>query len=248
MPKKRIFNKVKVIIVKDYKELSNLAAKIVLKKISGKKKFNLLVPTGTSPIGLYQILSKKRSKLKNCIFFNMDEYCVKKGKKIGYISPTDHRSYHYYMHENLFNQIGQVKHFFPTYENAKEPGTYDKLIKKSGGIDLCINAFGEDGHTFGFNFPGTKFNSITRLVKINDSTKKVNSRLTKMKTPEYGLTTGLKTGMGAKEVLVLASGKRKAEILKKMIYGPITEKVPASILRKHKKCIWIVDEDAASEL
>src|SRR3989344_7608366 len=211
MPKKRIFNKVKVIVVRDYHELSQLAAKIVLKKISGKNRFNLLVPTGTTPIGLYEILSqRKKSAFKNCTFFNMDEYCVKKGRKIESISPTNHNSYHYYMHENLFNRIGQVKHFFPTYENAKEPGTYDKLIKKSGGIDLCINAFGEDGHNFGFNFPGTKFDSITRLVKINDNTSRVNSKLTKMKTPEYGITTGLKTGMEAKEVILLASGKRKA--------------------------------------
>ena len=73
MPKKRVFNKVKVIIVRDYDELSQLAAKIVLKKISKKKRFNLLVPTGTSPLGLYQLLSKKRD-LKNCTFFNMDFY------------------------------------------------------------------------------------------------------------------------------------------------------------------------------
>ena len=72
MPKKRVFNKVRVIIVKDYDELSRLAAKIVLKRISKKKKLNLLIPTGTTPIGLYGILSERRkSTFGNCTFFNM---------------------------------------------------------------------------------------------------------------------------------------------------------------------------------
>ena len=253
MAVKRVYNGIRFTIAKDYDEMSKIAAKLILQVIKknkkSKKRLSLLVPTGTTPKGVYKILSMKSKRtFSNVQFFNMDEYCYKKGKNLTLIEPTSRRSYRYYMHRNLFDNIGYVPHHFPTLDNFQEKGFYDNFIKRKGGIDLCLNAMGENGHTFGFNFPDTQFNSKTRLVKIDQNTKKVNKKLTHSKIPNYAITTGIKTGMSAKQIIFLVSGKRKANILKKVIYGPIDKKVPASVLRKHKKCIWIIDEEAASKL
>jgi glucosamine-6-phosphate deaminase len=102
---------------------------------------------------------------------------------------------------------------------------------------------GEDGHTFGFNFPGTSSYAKTRLVWITGRTRSNDKRLTGFETPDYAITLGLTTGMAAKEILFLFSGERKAEILRKVIYGPeIRQDIPATRLRDHPLCHWIVDE------
>jgi glucosamine-6-phosphate deaminase len=129
------------------------------------------------------------------------------------------------MKEKLFDALGEVRSFFPDETSAEHEGSYDEQIAAEGGIDLCLNAIGEDGHTFGFNSPGSAFDSRTRLVSVSEG-----------------------TGMSAKQVLVLVSGKRKAEILRRIMKGPISPDVPATILRQHPNCQWIVDEAAASRL
>ena len=94
--------------------------------------------------------------------------------------------------------------------------------------------------------PGTPFDSATRLVKINEQTRAVNEGLTGLDTPEFAITVGLRTGMESKEILFLVSGGRKAEILYQVIYAakPIPE-IPATILKNHPNCRWIVDKKAA---
>jgi len=247
MAEERVYNKIKIIVAKNYKEMSCLAANIVLKKIKSKSSINLLLPTGKTPEGLYSILKKQPKRLfKKVRFFNLDEYCRNKKELVPKNDPVSFRRF---MKKHLFSNIGLVESHFPGIENIKNPGFYDKEIKRYGGIDLCVNALGIDGHTFGFNFPGSSFDSVTRLVKINEATRRINKKKTGYSTPKYAVTTGLKTGMSSKEVLFLVSGKEKSDILYKVIYSSKpTTKIPATVLRLHKKCTWIIDKNAASKL
>ena len=179
----------------------------------------------------------------------MDEYLVKSpAGDYAFLPPDDERSYHFYMQDRILRQQRGVKSYFPSLENIDSPGSYDEIIQAHGGIDISLNAIGEDGHTFGFNMPGSSFSSKTRMVELNDDTKAVNEKLTGLATPQYAVTAGLETGMASREVLMLVSGKRKADMLKQIIHGEISDSVPATVLRKHPNCLWIVDEAAASEL
>jgi glucosamine-6-phosphate deaminase len=244
------YHGVKVTITKDYLELSSLAAQIILKRIEATPKFNLLLPTGTTPLGVYRILrDTDLSFFKHVTFFNMDEYCLRFDDQIKMIPETHPASYKLYMKQNLFDAIRPSASYFPGSENITEPGYYDEIIKGAGGIDLCLNAVGEDGHTFGFNFPGAPSDTKTRLVRIPGRTRNTNKRLTGFETPDYAVTIGLATGMAAKEILFLVSGERKAEILRKVIYAPdIRQDIPATLLKSHPFCHWIVDEKAACRL
>jgi glucosamine-6-phosphate deaminase len=243
-------NGVRLLIVEDYDAMSHEAAAHILRRVRANRRLAMLVPTGTTPEGVYRLLTTEPADLfANASFYNMDEYCERlDDESYAFLSATDERSYHFYMQEHVFRQFTQSKSFFPGLENIEHPGSYDKLIAANGGLDLCLNAVGEDGHTFGFNIPGSAFDSKTRLMALNEDTKEVNKRLTGLETPQLAVTVGLSTGMRAKEVLLLVSGMRKAEILKRVVYGDISEDVPATIMRRHKNCIWIVDEDAASRL
>ena len=250
MAKEMTFNGVTVTLAKDFLELSSLAAQIILQRIEATPKFNLLLPTGTTPLGVYSILrDKDPGFFKHVTFFNMDEYCLGFGDQIKMIPETHPASFRLYMKQNLFDSIRPSASYFPGIENISQAGRYDGIIKRLGGIDLCLNAMGEDGHTFGFNFPGTSRYAKTRLVRIMGRTRSTNKRLTGFETPDYAITIGLTTGMAAKEILFLVSGERKADILREVIYAPeIIQNIPATLLRDHPLCHWIVDEKAACHL
>lgn len=247
--KQKIVNDIPLTVVESYGKLCGMVTDMLLKKIRKGSKINFLVPTGTTPLGIYQRLSQQSASLfRHTTFFNMDEYCTVNNGKVQLLPETDPRSYRYYMKTYFFNKIATATSYFPDETNAKQEGTYDELIKNLGGIDLCLTTVGEDGHVFGFNFPKASFSSRTRLVRINPETKAVNKQLTGQKIPDYAITTGIQTGMDAKEVLFIASGKRKAEILQKVLYKPINEAIPATILRTHSNCQWVVDKEAVSQL
>jgi len=235
-----MINGARIVIAKDYNEMSRLAAARILKAVKRNPALSILVPTGTTPEGVYAILRKHRNLFSQATFWNMDEYC--KGKRL--ISRKHPASYRNYMHDRLFRQV-KAKSYFPAVRNIRHPGTYDALIRKQGGIDLCLDAIGEDCHTFGFNFPGSSFRSRTRLVKIPPDTREVNEQLTGLKTPKHAVTAGISTGMQAKEVICIVSGLRKAKILRKVLFSPVSKKIPATILREHSNCCWIVDREAA---
>lgn len=246
MAQEKNYNGIKITVAKDYNEMSLLAAKNIIEKIKLKPNINLLIPAGSTPKGTYTILKKQPMDLfRKVKFFSMDEYC-QDNKKL--INEHNSVSFRRFMEEHLFNAMGPVKNYFPDEENIKKEGMYDKKIHRYGGIDLCLNTLGIDGHTFGFNFPGVSFDSKTRLVKINEKTRKINKEKTGHETPRYAITTGIKTGMESKEILFLVSGKQKADILNKVIYSKPTPKIPATILKFHPKCKWIIDRETSSKL
>lgn len=235
----------KVIIVKNYDEMSKEAAKIVSDQIEKNSKSVIGLATGGTPEGMYKELINKRLSWKDVTTFNLDEY-------VGI--PKEHPlSYYTYMYENLFNHI-DIKHenvFIPNgngdiNKNGKE---YDELIQKHNGVDLQVLGIGENAH-IAFNEPGSSFTAGTREVELTESTINANARYfaSKDEVPKTAISMGIGTLMKAKKIILLASGTKKMFAIKDTIEGPITEKVPGSILQKHPDVTIIIDEDAAKAL
>lgn len=238
----------KLILKKSYDEMSIASAKIVQQHIIKKPNIVLGLSTGHTPFGLYQELIRMHQEegldFSAVTTFNLDEY-------IG-LDSDDERSYYYFMNENFFSKINILK------ENALIPygmvrnlekhcEWYENAIKAKGGIDLMILGIGGNGH-IGFNEPGSSFDSITRVVDLNENTRKDNARFFDSidEVPKQAITMGIATIMAARECLLLASGSHKAEIIKKALNGPITEQVPASVLQNHPKLTVILDHDAGA--
>lgn len=240
----------RVIIRKTYEEISSLAAELVKSRIEKKDNFVLGLATGSSPLGLYSALIDMNQKnllsFKNVKTFNLDEYYGLRG---------DHpQSYRYFMDVNLFNHIDidKSRTMVPdgTAKNLEDFCLwYEQQIKNSGGIDLQVLGIGSDGH-IGFNEPGSPLSSRTRLIALDAQTIEDNSRFFKDKNqvPRFAITMGVGTILEAKELILIASGKKKAQIIAKAIEGPITGLISASALQIHKRCTYFLDEDAASEL
>lgn len=246
----------RVIIEKNYDELSRWAANHVVETINkfaptAERPFVLGLPTGSSPMGMYAALVEavKEGKVsfKHVITFNMDEY-------VGL--PESHpESYHSFMAKNLFDHIDCPKENINILNgNAEdleaECERYEQKIKAAGGIDLFIGGIGPDGH-IAFNEPYSALTSRTRVKTLTTDTRIANSRFfdnDPEAVPALALTVGVGTVMDAREVMILCNGYNKAQALHAAIEGPVTQAWTISALQLHKHGIIICDEMATDEL
>ena len=246
----------KVIIRDKESEAALWVANCIANAIKAKAKvsdkpFVLGLPTGSTPLKVYAELVRmvKAGELsfKNVITFNMDEY-------VGL--PVEHpESYHSFMYGNLFNHI-DIKPENVHILNGNAPdldaecAAYEKAIEAAGGFDLFLGGIGEDGH-IAFNEPFSPLQSRTRVVTLTDDTIRVNSRFFGGDinlVPKQAMSVGVATVLGAKEVVIMAFGPKKARAIGEAIEGPITHKNTVSALQNHPDGIVVMDEDAAGEL
>ncbi len=246
----------RILIHKDYQQLSKWTAYAIAKKIidfapTPEKPFVLGLPTGSSPIGTYteliNLVQQGVLSFKNVITFNMDEY-------VGI--PEDHpQSYHYFMDKHFFNHIDIPRENIHILNgNApdliKECAAYEEKIKKVGGIHLFLGGIGPDGH-IAFNEPGSSLRSKTRIKTLTYDTILANSRFFDndiKKVPKTALTVGVDTVMQAKEVIIIINGYKKARALQKVVEEGINHMWTASVLQLHPKGMIVCDDDATMEL
>ncbi len=234
----------KVKVFKNAEEIGLEGAKILATQIIKKPSSVIALPTGMTPLEMYKnFVSFAKTgilNLKEVHFFNLDEY-------VG-LSPDNPLSYAYYMDENLFSKIPPVTHEIPKTDSpnpTKEAASYEERIKKAGGFDLCFLGIGVDGH-IGFNEPGSEFSSVTRVVELHPSTLERNSKQSGQKVPPTAITVGIKTIMKSRRIVLMATGKEKAEIIERSLWGNVNQDVPASILQIHPDLTVLLDEEAAA--
>lgn len=236
----------RIIKAKDYYTMSRVAANIISAQIIMKPDCVLGLATGSTPIGTYEQLIRWYNKgdldFSEVSTINLDEY---RG-----LSPESDQSYRYFMNHNFFDHINIKK------ENTHVPNgleldiekacsDYNNIIRQHGGVDLQLLGLGNNGH-IGFNEPGEAFEKETHCVKLAESTVQANSRFfaTIDEVPKEAYTMGIKAIMQAKKIVVIVNGPGKAEIIKKAFFGPVTPKVPASVLQLHNDVTLVGDSEA----
>ncbi|MEA1940172.1 MAG: glucosamine-6-phosphate deaminase [Candidatus Caldatribacteriota bacterium] len=240
----------KVVVAKDYNELSFKAAQLIAEQITKKRNSVLGLATGSTPEGMYKELihlnQENKVDFSKVVTFNLDEYYG--------LSPEHPQSYYFFMWNKFFKYINIKKenvHLLNgiTGNIDKECSQYENLIKKSGKIDLQILGIGDNGH-IGFNEPDISLNTKTHVVNLTTKTIRANSRFFSIhqeKVPKKAITMGIGTIMRAGKIILLANGKRKARVIEKTINGLVTTKVPATVLQLHNDVTIIVDREAASQ-
>lgn len=236
----------KIRITNDYDELSRKAFEIIKEVVKSKPYAVLGLATGTTPLGLYRHMIEDHkthgTSYAHIRTVNLDEY---KGL------PKNHvESYAYFMHENLFKHLDieasntYIENGMASDERAECEG-YNKLLEDMPR-DIQLLGLGSNGH-IAFNEPNTPFGSETHVVDLTENTIKDNARLFAdiSEVPKKAFTMGIRQIMQAKQILILASGKNKADAVFKTVCGKITEEVPASVLQLHPNCTLIADKEAA---
>ena len=210
-------------VLKSYKKLSSTVVNIVKRQLKKQPLSKLVLPTGDTPLGMYDELVKRELDWSHTITFNLDVYLMN----------VDHpESYQNYMRKNLFEKTN----IYPDHSHFpfRPTSAFEDKIAGSMGIDLCILGIGTNGH-IAFNEPGSSFLSRTRVVNLDEQTIQDNSRFfgSVDDTPKQAITMGLGTIMESKKIVLMANGVHKFQILNVAMNGGVTETVPASILQKH---------------
>ena len=250
------FEKLHTVTFENSNEASLLIAREICDLIKSKqeKKKNCVIgfATGSSPTKVYQeiirIHKEESLSFYNVIAFNLDEYYP--------IEKDDNNSYHHFMNENLFDHIDIPK------ENINIPSgdigekeikkfcsSYEKKIDKNGGIDIQLLGIGRTGH-IGFNEPGSHFNSITRLITLDHTTRFDASKSFNgiENVPSKALTMGIRTIFNSKRIIMMAWGIQKSHIVKKSVENSITSLIPTTYLQNHKNTTLVLDKECSSEL
>jgi glucosamine-6-phosphate deaminase len=223
----------------DYDALSAHAAEILLGAIRTDPHLVLGLPTGRTPIGMYDRVVAACSREYHCfrdiVTFNLDEYAG--------IPPDHPGSYCTFMNTHLFNHVDiKAENTHIPDGLHPDPEHYEAQIASAGGIGLTFLGLGSNGH-IAFNEPGTPFDARTRIVALTESTRKANAALfADGNVPTHAITMGIGTILASKRIVLLASGDSKRDALKRLRSGEITEGFPASALWKHPDVLVLVDK------
>lgn len=238
----------RLIRAKDYQDASRKVANIISAQVILKPDCVLGLATGSSPLGAYGQLIKWCEKgdvdFSQTKTVNLDEY-------VGLAADHD-QSYAYFMHKNFFDLIN----IDPNNTNlpnglemdaTKECARYDKIIADLGGVDLQLLGIGANGH-IGFNEPAEQFSTGTNRVDLTASTITANSRFFENESmvPRQAYTMGMLAIMQADRIVMIATGANKAQAVYDAFCGPVTPKMPASILQLHPDFVLVADEAALS--
>lgn len=236
----------KMIIGKDVEEMSQVAAGYVMSYMyQDRERVNLSITGGTTPQRMYEILVpmvKDKKQFQHVHFYNFDEIPYRKENREG-VTISGLRDAFFTPAHIKEEQIHKLDQF--NYQ------TQDERIEKDGGLDMVILGVGADGHFCG-NLPQTtKFGDLTTRVE-ND--QRLKARIlpefhnVEEDVPEYYITMGPRSIMRARHIVMIASGVKKAGIIKTLLEQVVDQDVPASILTLHPHFTLIVDEEAASLL
>lgn len=234
------------------REVAQRIATLILDRQRKNRTVVLGLPTGSTPIGVYQELIRVHREegldLSHVITFNLDEYYP--------IDSDSLQSYHRFMRENLFDylnippeNIHVPRGDIPLEEVEAHCQAYEEAIQKAGGLDLVLLGIGRNGH-IGFNEPGSGPETRTRLVVLDEITRKdaASDFFGEENVPRHAITMGIGTILEAREIILMATGEHKAPIVQQAIEAPPDRQVPASFLQTHPNATFYLDRAAASEL
>ena len=229
--------------------MSRKAANVISAQVIMKPDCVLGLATGSSPLGTYKQLidwyNKGDLDFSEVKSVNLDEY---KG-----LTKDNDQSYYYFMYNNFFKHVNIDLNNTNVPDGTepdsdKECSRYEGVIRGLGGVDLQLLGLGHNGH-IGFNEPDDEFAKITHCVDLQPSTIEANKRFFASidDVPKQAYSMGIGTIMRAKKILLIVSGAEKADILKEVLFGPITPRVPGSVLQLHNDVVVVADEAALSK-
>lgn len=238
----------KIIVCDNHHEASKYVAEIFIKQVQNKPNSVLGLATGSTPIEMYYYLIKdhklNNTSYRDVITINLDEY-VK-------LEASNSQSYHYFMEKHLFSgiDINKSNTFIPdgTGDINANIKAYNDLLENIN-IDIQLLGIGRNCH-IGFNEPDDEFQIGTHLVNLKQSTIDDNARLffdgDYSLVPKQAITVGVKAIMSAKQIILLATGKQKAQAISNFLNSQINPQFPASILHAHNNVVLVLDKGAAS--
>jgi len=239
----------KIIISNNYEAISEKAYEDIVAIMQAASKPLICIASGDSPSGIYKNIVKgvgsKKINIDSWSFLGLDEWVGLNG--------DDEGSCRYHLNRELFNPLNIPTNRICFFDGAandleQECKITEAHIKEHNGIEIAILGLGMNGH-IGMNEPNTSIHTRSHIINLDPLTVEVGQKYFKKPQPlTKGITLGIETLMDAKHIVLIVIGAKKANIVKQVMEGPISEAVPASLLRSHPNCSIYLDDAAASAL
>jgi len=239
------------VIIAKPDELARLAAGAYEQLLRRHPEAVLGLATGSSPLAVYDELVRRYTEeglsFARARAFNLDEY-------VGLPAAHPERYLNVIKHDftdRVDFAPGSVQGPDGLADDLAAACTsYEAEITAAGGVDLQIMGIGTDGH-IAFNEPGSSLASRTRIKTLTEQTRADNARFfggDLSKVPQHCLTQGLATVMQARHIVLVATGRSKADAIHQLVEGPVSAMWPGTILQHHPHVTVLVDVAAASRL
>jgi glucosamine-6-phosphate deaminase len=247
---------IRTVVVGGHEELARIVAArmaaLIRERAAAGRTAVLGLATGSTPIGVYRELIRLHAEeglsFRNVVTFNLDEYWP--------MPPESVHAYRRFMWENLFAHVDiePSNVHIPSGVTAREDmdaacAAYEAAIRDAGGVDFQLLGIGKTGH-IGFNEPGSGVNSRTRLVHLDNVTRRDAAAdfFGEEYVPREAVTMGIATILEAREIAILATGEHKAEIVRRTVEGDVNVEVAATFLQRHANTTFYLDAAAGSDL
>ena len=239
-----------IVVASNKEDAARCTADLIHETLRENPASVLGLATGGTPIGVYRLLVERflagELDFSAVTTFNLDEY-------IG-LGPEHGQSYRYFMQQQLFDHVNVVRELTHVPNGlasdiSRHAMEYEEQIQQAGGIDLQLLGIGNNGH-IAFNEPGSAAASRTRKVDLTGNTIEANSRFFESAAdgPRHAITMGIGTILESRRIVLMATGKAKAQVVQQAIEGPADPVNPASLLQGHAGLTFVLDPESASEL
>jgi glucosamine-6-phosphate deaminase len=242
---------VNISVFTNERQLARSLALRLAARLAHTPKLVLGLATGRTPLPLYEELAALheagRTDYRRATTFNLDEF-------VGL--PADHPgSYRSYMREHLFRHVNlsaRRTHFLDGQASdlQAECDRFESTILRAGGIDLQILGIGANGH-IGFNEPAPLLSPWSHRVRLTTASRQGNAGFfggNLRQVPREALSMGVATILRARSIVLIATGARKAGVVARMAAGPVSTRLPASLLQLHPNVDVLLDAPAAERL
>lgn len=241
----------RVVILDSARAAATAVADLLARSIAETPGIVLGLPTGRTPIPMYKALvdlhERGKADFARVQTFNLDEFSG--------LEPDDPRSYRAFMRRHLFDRVNVTPERVHLPDGSdrnwrRAADRYEQALAAAGGLDCCVLGIGDNGH-IGFNEPGGALTARTHRVKLRAGTRRANAHLFGGRwqdVPAHALSMGVGTILTARLIVLLATGRPKAAIVARALRGPVTTRLPASLLQVHPNVVVVLDRPAASAL
>ena len=241
----------KILVFETPDEVARAVAQRVAEALAAQPSLVLGLPTGRTPIATYAELRRLHHRgaadFSRASTFNLDEFAG--------VTRSQPGSFRVFMEQHLFSGVNLAPERIHFLDGAArdldaECDRYESEISAAGGLGLQLLGIGANGH-IGFNEPGTELAARTHRVTLADSTRRDNAALfggDPGQVPREALSMGVGTILKAADILLIATGERKAQCIEQTVRGPVTTRLPASFLQLHPRVEFYLDQAAAAKL